>query len=457
MKNIELRMNSFNVIDNDQEGKLTVQGYVNETGKESHLLGDRKKFKETISKGAFTRALAKGNDIHFLAEHDENKILASTRNGSLTLKEDDKGLLMKADISDTTYGRDYHTLIKDGILRNMSFGFTVDKDKWSKDKDGTYKREVNDLTLYEVSVVTNPAYPQSTISARGLNIIEDVEIPNIEERACVSGVWDDKDILNIALNIIGDVSTLLQHNKKSDTKVLDTEVEQAFNEMILNCSEIISDLNETVGNKDDEISMVRYLYIDAYDDFDIKLSDKEGAYYRYILNGISFIVEDVQFETQNAHRVDEVLVKNKVELDKIKGIQISDKYKDALLEDLFYFPMSKYYENIKNISEDYIRYMASYGYEVNINEYKNLINELRYTYNALIDASKEDIEDLEDDYEDVLADLNEYMAQNISACFRKKLGYDITLYDLVIFLRNKNKVNLPIYIIPYTREKGKAK
>ena len=63
-------MNSFNVIDNDQEGKLTVQGYVNETGKESHLLGDRKKFKETISKGAFTRALAKGNDIHFLAEHD---------------------------------------------------------------------------------------------------------------------------------------------------------------------------------------------------------------------------------------------------------------------------------------------------------------------------------------------------------------------------------------------------
>ena len=49
------------------------------------------------------------------------------------------------------------------------------------------------------------------------------------------------------------------------------------------------------------------------------------------------------------------------------------------------------------------------------------------------------------------------MAQNISACFRKKFGYDITLYDLVIFLRNKNKVNLPIYIIPYTREKGKAK
>ena len=252
MKNIELRMNNFNVIEDTSEG-LVVSGYVNETGKQSHLLGNKKKFKETIQKGAFTRALSKGNDIHFLAEHDENKILASTRNGSLTLKEDEKGLLMTAEISNTSYGRDYHTLIKDGILRNMSFGFTVDKDKWNKAKDGTYTREVSELTLYEVSVVTNPSYPQSSISARGLNVVEDVEIPNIEERACVSEVWDDKDILNIALNIIGDVSTLLQHNKKSDTKVLDTEVEQAFNEMILNCSEIISDLNETVGNKDDEI------------------------------------------------------------------------------------------------------------------------------------------------------------------------------------------------------------
>ncbi|WP_434797587.1 HK97 family phage prohead protease [Terrisporobacter vanillatitrophus] len=247
MKNIELRMNSFNVIENDEDGKLTVQGYVNETGKQSHLLGTKKKFKEIIQKGAFTRALKKGNDIHFLAEHDENKILASTRNGSLTLKEDEKGLLMTADISDTSYGRDYHTLIKDGILRNMSFGFTVDKDKWNKEKDGTYTREVNDLTLFEVSVVTNPAYPQTTISARGLNVLEDVEIPqDTEERAYISGVWEDRDILNTALNIIGDVSTLLQYNKKSDVKVVDGEVEQSFNGIVLSCSDIISNLNESI-------------------------------------------------------------------------------------------------------------------------------------------------------------------------------------------------------------------
>ena len=247
MKNIELRMNSFNVIENDDEGKLIVSGYVNETGKQSHLLGNKKKFKETIQKGAFTRALKKGNDIHFLAEHDENKILASTRNGSLKLVEDERGLLMTAEISDTSYGRDYHTLIKDGILRNMSFGFSVDKDNWNRGNDGTYTRDISDLTLYEVSVVTNPAYPQSTISARGLNVVEDVEIPNIEERACVSEVWDDKDILNTALNIIGDVSTLLQYNKKADIKVLNEELEKSFNEIVSSCSEIIVNSNENIN------------------------------------------------------------------------------------------------------------------------------------------------------------------------------------------------------------------
>lgn len=246
MKNIELRMNNFNVIEDTSEG-LVVSGYVNETGKQSHLLGNKKKFKETIQKGAFTRALSKGNDIHFLAEHDENKILASTRNGSLTLKEDEKGLLMTAEISNTSYGRDYHTLIKDGILRNMSFGFTVDKDKWNKAKDGTYTREVSELTLYEVSVVTNPAYPQSSISARGLNLVEDVEIPNIEERAYISDVWSDRDILNTALDIIGNVSTLLQYNKRAEVKVLNEELEKSFNEIVSSCSEIIVNSNENIN------------------------------------------------------------------------------------------------------------------------------------------------------------------------------------------------------------------
>lgn len=315
MKNMELRFNDFNMIQDETSGKLVVSGYVNETGKYSHLLGKRKKFKEKIQKGAFARALANGNDVHFLAEHDDNKILASTRNNSLKLVEDEVGLLMTAEISDTSYGRDYHTLIKDGILRNMSFGFSVDKDKWKRMNDGTYTREITDLTLYEVSVVTNPAYPQSTISARGIGLIaeevpEDIEFesedkpmeeikevqveeskveepkvedvvepkeeaieevveepkaeePKVEEkdekRAYVSGIWDDRDILNTVLDIIGNVSTLLQHNKKAQEKILSPEVEKGFGDVVATCSEIIVGLNQTtqpVTNQVAEIETV---------------------------------------------------------------------------------------------------------------------------------------------------------------------------------------------------------
>ena len=313
MKNMELRFNNFDMLQDDESGKLIVSGYVNETGKYSHLLGKRKKFKEKIQKGAFTRALANGNDVHFLAEHDDNKILASTRNNSLKLVEDDKGLLMTAEISDTSYGRDYHTLIKDGILRNMSFGFSVDKDKWKRMNDGTYTREITDLTLYEVSVVTNPAYPQSTISARGIGLVEeevpeDIEIESedkpmeeikevqveetqdqkveevvvesteekIEEttqedvvveekqveeqqdekRAYVSGIWDDRDILNTVLDIIGNVSTLLQHNKKAQEKVLSIEVEKGFNDIVATCSSIIVGLNQTTQTEVTQVAEV---------------------------------------------------------------------------------------------------------------------------------------------------------------------------------------------------------
>lgn len=178
MKNIELRFNNFENVIDENDGKLRVSGYVNEVEKFSHTLGTRKKFKEKICRGTFKRALEKGNDIHFLAEHDDNKILASTRNNSLTLVEDEKGLFMTAEISPTSYGKDYHTLINDGILRNMSFGFSVDKDKWKKSHDGIYTREITDLTLYEVSVVTNPAYPQSSIQARGMSLVNELEIPS---------------------------------------------------------------------------------------------------------------------------------------------------------------------------------------------------------------------------------------------------------------------------------------
>ncbi|MGE7601294.1 phage major capsid protein [Peribacillus sp. NPDC097675] len=161
------------------DGSMTVSGYVNKTEQLSNVLGTAKKFVEKIGKGAFARAIQNSSsDIDFLAEHKRELILASTRNSSLELKEDEQGLFMSATITPTSWGKDYYELIKSGIHRSMSFGFRTIKDNWKLIGQDFYERTIEELELFEVSVVKDPAYSQSTISARGIDLIEDVKIPS---------------------------------------------------------------------------------------------------------------------------------------------------------------------------------------------------------------------------------------------------------------------------------------
>ncbi|PFU40152.1 phage major capsid protein [Bacillus cereus] len=183
MTQLELRQVDVELSGVKQDsGELLVSGYVNETGQWSQPLGRENRFIERIEPGTFQRALQKGNDVHFLAEHDNAKLLASTKNGSLQLREDDKGLYMEARISPTSWGKDYHQLIQDGLLTNMSFGMQVTEQKWDKRDDGTYQRTISDLTLAEVSVVRNPAYVKSSIKARSLEVTSEDELFLMHEK-----------------------------------------------------------------------------------------------------------------------------------------------------------------------------------------------------------------------------------------------------------------------------------
>lgn len=177
---MELRVNPTKIVANE-DGSMTVSGYVNKTNKYSELLGSQEQFREKITPGAFERAVTRAKEIHFLAEHDNSKILASTRNSSLNLTEDSEGLLMEATICPTSWGQDYYQLINSGILQNMSFGFRAIKDAWKRANDGYLERTVEELDLFEVSVVRDPAYPQSMISARGIDLVEDVIPADIKE------------------------------------------------------------------------------------------------------------------------------------------------------------------------------------------------------------------------------------------------------------------------------------
>lgn len=178
MEKIEIRLLDNNLNFEENEDGLYVEGIVNETEQWSHELGLRRKFVEKITRGAFQNALDENKSIDFLCEHDKNKILATTQNGSLQLFEDEQGLKMRARIIPTSYGKDTYELLKSGVMSNMSFGFKVVNDKWTKRSNGVFERVVDKLKLYEVSAVRNPAYPKTAISARGLELVEDVDIPD---------------------------------------------------------------------------------------------------------------------------------------------------------------------------------------------------------------------------------------------------------------------------------------
>lgn len=229
---MELRVNPTSMTTND-DGTLFVAGYVNKTEKESRMLGKGQKFKEVIKRGAWQTAIEKADEIHFLAEHDKSKILASTRNGSLQLREDDQGLYMEATISPTSWGKDYYQLIKDGILQNMSFGFRAVKDAW-RNVGSHFERTVNELELFEVSVVRDPAYAQSSISARGIDLVED-EVPQTELNLRTIEIRSDDDIAAIAAKLFEmikqNAKVAEQHEDEKPEPETESEVEETKDEV----------------------------------------------------------------------------------------------------------------------------------------------------------------------------------------------------------------------------------
>lgn len=122
-------------------------------------------FIEYVRPGAFKRSLQSRNRMMLLWNHDTSNPLASTRNGSLQMVEDERGLKVTATLPDTTLGRDIAELIRTGVVDSMSFGFSVKKDSWSQDGQTRY---LEDVTLYETSIVSTPAYESTagTISVR---------------------------------------------------------------------------------------------------------------------------------------------------------------------------------------------------------------------------------------------------------------------------------------------------
>jgi len=160
----EIERRTFTVQDVEarqaEDGTMRLRGYAAVFNDASVPLP----FKETIAPGAFRKTLSETPDVRLLINH-EGLPLARTKNGTLTLSEDDRGLFMDAEIADTNEGRDLYKLVERGDVDQMSFAFRVIRQKWNEDRSVRTLTEVS-LADGDVSVVTYPAYPTTTVEAR---------------------------------------------------------------------------------------------------------------------------------------------------------------------------------------------------------------------------------------------------------------------------------------------------
>lgn len=190
----------------DSDG-MHLEGYAALFNSRSENLGG---FTETIQPGAFRASLKSRNDIKLLWNHDTGAVLGSTRAGTLTLIEDDRGLRVSATLPNTTHGRDARELIARGDVSAFSFGFSLPArggDEWNAEGN---ERVLKSVRLHEVSLVAFPAYPATagTATVRGLD--------KVAKRASV-----DADALADALLKVESGDDLSADDRALIEKVLD--------------------------------------------------------------------------------------------------------------------------------------------------------------------------------------------------------------------------------------------
>jgi len=132
-------------------------------------------FREKIAKGAFADTL--NEDVRALWEHNSQYVLGRNTNGTLTLKEDNVGLRAEVVPPPTQWANDLMVSVERGDISQMSFGFYTLKDTWDNTDEKNVIRTLDKVRLFDVSIVTYPAYPDTSVAVRSLEDWKELHIP----------------------------------------------------------------------------------------------------------------------------------------------------------------------------------------------------------------------------------------------------------------------------------------
>lgn len=183
----EIRLNECEVrADGQEEGKMIIEGYPIIFDREAFIEGWDGGFYEKVDRNAFNGADM--SDVVLKFNHNDDFLpMARTRNKSLTLTPDEKGMFIHAELIDTTENRDIYKMVQSGMLTEGSFAFTVEEQDvkeigtWGKPDYEVHRTILKVGKLFDVAICTNGAYGNLTeIYARSYEALENVKRNKLE-------------------------------------------------------------------------------------------------------------------------------------------------------------------------------------------------------------------------------------------------------------------------------------
>lgn len=136
-------------------------------------------WREEIAPGAFTRAIAE-DDVVACINHEDWPLLGRNTAGTLKLAEDARGLRVEISPPDTESAQELIVAMERGEINKMSFAFNALRQEWDETQDPPV-RILREVKLYDVSVVTRPAYDDTEA---GLRSLEEARAKSTPEQGC---------------------------------------------------------------------------------------------------------------------------------------------------------------------------------------------------------------------------------------------------------------------------------
>jgi HK97 family phage prohead protease len=167
-------------IDGAERRMLTTPIEFREEGDQKEFVGTGIIYNSIADLGFFTEEVMPGaadgvltDDVRGLVNHDPNLLLGRTKSGTMTLEPTTSGLiyLIKYNPNDPDHVRSREKVLR-GDISQSSFAFSVQDDEWVT-RDGKDHRIVKKIKrLYDMSLVTYPAYPNTTVAARSMESVK---------------------------------------------------------------------------------------------------------------------------------------------------------------------------------------------------------------------------------------------------------------------------------------------